>query len=99
MDDVGSEKLKVAANPAREGNRQPIFGAAWNRDRRNADEVARRRESGMVGGRRIDPHLDALPQQIADEAIERLVGAVAHVIVIAREQGHAQVVWSHGQRL
>ena len=48
-------------------------------------------KAGFVDRRRIDAHLHALPQQIADEAVERLVGAVAHIIVIARKEGDAEV--------
>ena len=50
----------------------------------------------MLHRRRIDPHLDPLAQQIADEPVERLVGAVPHIIVIAREKGHAEVAGLHG---
>ena len=53
-------------------------------------------ERRILDRRRIDAHLHALPQQIFDEAVERLVGAVAHVIVIARKQGHADVGRLHG---
>ena len=43
--------------------------------------------------------LNALAQQILDEAVERLVGAVAHVIVIARKEGHAEVAGLHERGL
>ena len=49
-------------------------------------------KAGFVDRRRIDADLRALAQQIADQPVERLVGAVADIIVIAREQGDAEVV-------
>ena len=57
----------------------------------NADQVAGRREGGLLDRRRIDADLHALAQQIADQPVERLVGAVADIIVIARKQGDAEV--------
>ena len=54
-------------------------------------------ERRILDRRRIDANLHALPQQIVDEPVERLVGAVAHVIVIARKQGHADVGRLHGE--
>jgi hypothetical protein len=62
------------------------FRAAGHGDGRRADQVAGRREGGGIGGRGIDAHLRTLTQQIADEAIERLVRAIAHIIIIAAEQ-------------
>ena len=53
-------------------------------------------KAGLFDRRRIDPDLDALAQQIADQAVERLVGPVAHIIVIARKQGDAEVGRLHG---
>ena len=51
--------------------------------------------AGFVDRRRIDADLRALAQQIADQPVERLVGAVADIIVIAREQGDAKVARLH----
>jgi len=53
----------------------------------------------MLDGWRIDAHLYPLPQQITDQPVERLVGAVADVIVIAREEGDAEVVRFHRRGL
>ena len=64
----------------------------------HADEVAGRLERRVVDRRRIDAHLRALAQQIADQPVERLVGAVADIIVIAREQGDAEVARLHRQQ-
>src|SRR3546814_12211009 len=56
-----------------------------------ADEIAHRLERGDIYGGRIDAHRHALVQQKTDKAIERLIGAIAYIIVIAREQGNAEV--------
>jgi hypothetical protein len=53
----------------------------------------------MLDRRRIDAQLDALAQQIVSEAIERLVGTVPDVIVIARKEGHSKIAWLHGAGL
>ena len=53
--------------------------------------------AGVSDRRRIDAHLRALAQQISDEPVQRLVGAVPHIIVIARKQGDAKLVRLHGQ--
>ena len=71
----------------------------WDRHGRNADEVAGWREGRVLHGRRIDADLRALPQQIFDEPVERLVGAVADVIVIPRKKGNAEVARLHGRAL
>ena len=49
----------------------------------------------LFHGRRIDPDLDVLAQQIADQPVERLVRPVADVVVIAREQGDAKIARFH----
>ena len=89
VDDVGGEVGEVAPDAERHAQGQAIFGAPGDRACGHADHVADRLEGGFVDRRRIDPHLRALAQQIADEPVERLVGAVANIIVIAREQGDA----------
>jgi len=53
----------------------------------------------MLDRGRVDADFDALSKQIFNETVERLVGAVAHIIVIAREEGHAEVTGLHGSRL
>ena len=50
----------------------------------------------MLDHWRIDAHLHALPQQIADEPVERLVGTVTHIIVIAGKESDAEFVSTHG---
>ena len=99
MDDVRVELSEVASDARRQRYRQAIFRAAGDWQRRDVDEVAGRGKSRLVHCWRIDADLHALAQQIADEAIERLVGAVAHVIVIARKEGDAEVGRLHGSRL
>lgn len=53
----------------------------------------------MRNGWRIDANLDALAQQIVHQAVERLIGAIAHVIIIARKEGHAEIGGLHGAGL
>ena len=97
MDDVGIELGEIAADTrAGSASGMPIFRAPGNRDRRDADDVARRGKGRLLHRRRIDPHLDALAQQIADKPVERLVGPVADIIVIAREEGDAEIARLHG---
>src|SRR3546814_18334141 len=67
-----------------------IFAPARHRHGRRADQVARRFEGRAVRGGRIDAHRRPLPQQIGDEAVERLVRAIAHIIVIAAEECDAK---------
>ena len=50
----------------------------------------------MFDGRRIDADLGALAEQIPDQPVERLVGAVADIIIVAREQGDAELFGLHG---
>src|SRR5205085_1638601 len=57
---VGSESLEITPDPARKCNRHAIFRAAWDRDRWNAHQIARRRERGILDGRRINADLDPL---------------------------------------
>ena len=99
MHDVGIEFRKVTANAGGQGQRQAIFRPPGDRDCRYVDEIAGRREGGLSNGWRVDANLHPLPQQIADEAIQRLVRTIAHIIVIARKQGHAEVAGLHGWRL
>ena len=95
MDDIGPELLEVAAYSQGDGDRQAIFGAAGDGDGGNVDKIAGRRKSWLGHGRRIHSNLDALAQQKFDEAVQRLVGAVPYIIVIARKQGHAKVASLH----
>ena len=90
MDNVGVEIGKIAADGAGEAGREAIFGALGNGEAGQADEVSGRGECRRIGRRRVDSHRVALAQKIADEPVERLVGAVADVIIIAREKGDAE---------
>ena len=65
----------------------------------NADEVAGWRERRVLDGRRIDTHVHALAKEIANEAVQGLVGAVTDVIVIARKEGDAEVAGLHADGL
>jgi hypothetical protein len=95
VDDVGIELSEVAADPRRKRYREAIFGASRDRDRGNADNLARRREGRLVDRRRIDSNLHALAQKEVDETVQRLVGPVAHIVVIARKEGDAEVCRLH----
>jgi len=79
------------ANAWRKRDWQPIFRTTRDRDRRDADEVAGGRKGRLNHRWRIDSDLDALAQEIVDESVQRLVGPVAHIIVIARKEGDAKV--------
>src|SRR6476469_5530691 len=96
MDDVRVELGEVAADMCRDGERKAIFGAPRDRHGGDADQVASRLESRLRHCRRIDADLEPLAEEIADQAIERLVGAIPHIIVIAREEGDAEVSRLHG---
>jgi len=39
--------------------------------------------------------VDALSQQIADKPVQRLVGPVANIVVIARKEGDAELARFH----
>src|SRR5690349_4665485 len=95
VDDIWVEVGKIAADARRKRNRQSILRPARDRDRGDIDEIAGRGERRMLDGRRIDPQVDALPEQIIRQAIERLVGAVAHIIIVARKEGYAKVARLH----
>ena len=98
-DDVGTgyvhhvrvELGEIAPHPRWKREREAIFGAAGNRHCRNVDDIAGCRECRLLHRRRIDPYPDALAQQIADQPVKRLVGSVTDIIVIAREEGDAEV--------
>ena len=95
MDDIGRKRLQVSAHRCVKRGGDSIFGPPRHRDRRDIDEVTRGRKGWLVTNRRIDADMRALAQQIADQPVKRLVGPVADIIVIAREQGDAQVARFH----
>ena len=94
---ANAARSRRTAGGMRSGRR--YSGAARDGDGGDADEVAGRLERRLFDRRRIDPHLGALAQQEADQPVERLVGAVADIIIIAREQGDAQRVGLHCRAL
>ena len=53
----------------------------------------------MLDRRRINTHLRTLTEQVPDQAIQRLVRTITMVIVIAREEGDAEVTRLHGEGL
>ena len=99
VNDIGAELSKIAANPFGKPDRQAVFGATGYRERGNADEIAGRRKRRIVHGRRIDAHLDALPEQVTHKSVECLVRSVADIIVIARKERHAEVGRLHRRSL
>ena len=98
VNDVGLELRKVAANALAQAQPKTIFGTAGDWNRGDADQLTRRLECRSVRRWRIDTDLDALPKEITDEPVERLVRTVAHIVVIAREEGDPQVARFHGQK-
>ena len=96
---VGAKSRTSSRTDAGKADRDPIFASPRNADRGHRDEIAGGREGRILHRRRIDAHRRAAAQQMADEAIERAVGAVADAIVIAREQGDAQPFGRIGRRL
>ena len=98
VDDIGREGLQIALHRRAEVSRHAIFAPALHRHRHigHADKIAGGREIGFVDLGRIDAHLRPARQQRADEAVQRLVGPVAGVVVVAAEQGNAKVGYVHG---
>jgi len=96
VNDVGIELGEILAYPWRQAERKAILRATRERHRRQADEIAGRLERRLIDRGRIDTDMDALPQQIVYQAIEGAVRAVAHAVVIARNQGDADFVGLHG---
>jgi len=91
VQDVGLERLQIPAHPRRDPQAELILGTAGNRQSGDVDEVAPGLEGGLLHRRRIDAHRRALAQQIVGEPVQRLVGPVADIIVIAAEDGDAKV--------
>ena len=86
MDDVRREPRQVATGRAGQAEREPKFAAHRQRDRPHRDQVARRFERRRVGDGRIDPHRGArMLLEMRDKAVERLVRAFAHIVVISRK--------------
>ena len=92
VDDIGGEGLQVLARRLGQIATQAIFGAAaGHRDRRHRHEVSGGWESRRIDRRRIDAHRHAAVEQMAHEQVQRLIGAVAGVIVIAAEERDTKV--------
>jgi hypothetical protein len=53
----------------------------------------------MFDRRGINADMHALAKQILDQPVQRLVGAVPDIIVIARKEGHAEVARLHRSAL
>ncbi len=89
MHDVGREVLDVASERGGHAEAEAVFRAAGQghrRDRRQPLHLGRFRRRGGV-----DAHLRmAILAQMADQPAQRLGGAVAGVVEVAREQGDAQ---------
>jgi hypothetical protein len=63
------------------------------------DYFSGRRKGGMFDRRGINADMHALAKQILDQPVQRLVGAVPDIIVIARKEGHAEVARLHRSAL
>jgi hypothetical protein len=71
-----------------QAQRQAEFGTPGQRHRTHRHQRSDGREGGRVRDGGIDAHLRARALfEMIDQAIERLIGAVLHIIIIAREQG------------
>jgi hypothetical protein len=68
---------------SRQGEREPELAADRKLDRWHRHELAFGFKGGGVGDGRIDAHGMALALEVPDQSIERLVGALPQVIVIA----------------
>jgi len=91
VEDVGRKFGNILTNARRKADRDAIFAAPRNREGRHADQVAGRLEIGVGNGRRVNAYRGTVREQIADKAVERLVRTIDGHIVIAAEQGDAQV--------
>ena len=99
MHHIRSEFAKIAPDSRRNRDRHQIFSPLEHWNRGDADEVAGWRERRVLDGRRIDTHVHALAKEVANEAVQCLVGAVTDVIVIARKEGDAEVAGLHADGL
>ena len=91
VEDVRPERLEVPAHAGRDADSDPVFGPAGEGHCGDVDQVAGRREGRRPGDRRIGADGRALADEIAGQAVQRLVRPVADVIVIAAEDGDAKV--------
>ena len=98
VDDIGLEGFQIALHRCANSGGQAILAASLHRHRHigQADQIAGGLEIGIGDLGRIDAHLRAFGQQRADQAVQRLIGPVAGVVVVAAEQGNAKIGNLHG---
>ncbi|GAA4643262.1 hypothetical protein GCM10023115_12220 [Pontixanthobacter gangjinensis] len=96
MKDVRFKRLDIFTDPFRNAQRKPEFAATGKWDGWQADKIALRFKRRRLRGRRIDADLRALTQQIFNEAIKRLIRAIANVVIIAAKKGNAKIRRLHG---
>jgi len=91
MHDIGFERREIPLCGGRHAQGHAIFCASQRQgDGAHAHQITGGREGGCVGRGGVDADVDLLAQQIADQTVERLIGAVAHIIIIAAEHGDAE---------
>ena len=97
MHHIGREFGQIGAHAVVDAQRQAVFAATLHRhsDVGNVDQVAGRGEIGFGHDRGIDAQRRALPEQEARQAVERLVRAIASVIVVPAEQRDAKIGHIH----
>lgn len=83
MHDVWLKIMQIALDRATHSICQPVFGSTRNGERADADEITGRRKRRRFNDRRIYPNSSSPGEQEADEAIERHIGPVARIIVVA----------------
>ena len=57
----------------------------------HADQIAGRRKGRLVGRRRIDAQRHAMVEQVARQPVERLVRAIADIIIVSAEHRDAEL--------
>lgn len=77
---------RIATQFSGQSQAQSILAATRDAHRRNRNERSRRLERRRIRGRRIDPDVGAAAFEIRHQAVQRLVGAVAKIVVVAGKQ-------------
>ena len=95
MEDSRRELAQVAANSGRDREPELVFRTPGDREIGDVDQIAFGFERGVLHRRRIDPDLGARPEQIIGEPVQRLVRAVADIIIVAAEDSHSKVACVH----
>src|SRR3546814_5895725 len=99
MDQIGRERFQIAPHPPGDSACHAIFAApADQRHRGHVDQIAGRGEGGFGDGGRIDAHVHPAREQMPDEQVERLIGAVTDIVIVAAEQRHAEIARLHSDR-